>query len=132
MNLFIYICLFNISFTVHYLYTSMVILMFLNSFLIFFPMIWLTFQTGDVVGAVDSLSALEKLTRLGVDMRSNTRIVEYMVKLCFEGANWTFLNDTITVLSKKRSIIKMAIAKMVDIFSIQNILQLTFPIFSFI
>ncbi|KIH54962.1 PCI domain protein [Ancylostoma duodenale] len=64
---------------------------------------------GDVAGALDSLANLEKLSRLGSDMKSNTRIV----KLCFDGKKWDLLNDTILTLSKKRLIIKMAIAKMV-------------------
>uniref|UniRef100_A0A1I8ETA5 PCI domain-containing protein n=1 Tax=Wuchereria bancrofti TaxID=6293 RepID=A0A1I8ETA5_WUCBA len=70
-------------------------------------------KTGDVSAALDSLSGLEKSTRLGSDMKSNTRIVQHMVKLCFDGGDWTLLNDTILMLSKKRSIIKQAIAKMV-------------------
>ncbi|KAK6732079.1 hypothetical protein RB195_016448 [Necator americanus] len=68
---------------------------------------------GDVAGALDSLANLEKLSRLGSDMKSNTRIVQHMVKLCFDGKKWDLLNDTILTLSKKRLIIKMAIAKMV-------------------
>ncbi|WKX92895.1 hypothetical protein Q1695_010711 [Nippostrongylus brasiliensis] len=68
---------------------------------------------GDVAGALDSLTNLEKLSRLGSDMKSNTRIVQHMVKLCFDGKKWDLLNDTILSLSKKRLIIKMAIAKMV-------------------
>ncbi|MCP9263665.1 26S proteasome non-ATPase regulatory subunit 12 [Dirofilaria immitis] len=70
-------------------------------------------KTGNVPAALDSLSSLEKSTRLGSDMKSNTRIVQHMVKLCFDGNDWTLLNDTILMLSKKRSIIKQAIAKMV-------------------
>ncbi|EPB69812.1 PCI domain protein, partial [Ancylostoma ceylanicum] len=82
----------------------------------------LRFQKGDVAGALDSLANLEKLSRLGSDMKSNTRIVQHMVgyyfllfkvKLCFDGKKWDLLNDTILTLSKKRLIIKMAIAKMV-------------------
>ncbi|KAK6044935.1 hypothetical protein COOONC_17560 [Cooperia oncophora] len=67
---------------------------------------------GDVAGALDSLANLEKLSRLGSDMKSNTRIVQHMVKLCFDGKKWDLLNDTILTLSKKRLIIKVAIAKM--------------------
>ncbi|KAK5978154.1 Proteasome Regulatory Particle Non-ATPase [Trichostrongylus colubriformis] len=68
---------------------------------------------GDVAAALDSLTNLEKLSRLGSDMKSNTRIVQHMVKLCFDGKKWDLLNDTILTLSKKRLIIKVAIAKMV-------------------
>lgn len=35
------------------------------------------------------------------------------VKLCFDGQKWDLLNETILSLSKKRLIIKVAIAKMV-------------------
>lgn len=70
-------------------------------------------QCGNISTALDSLSSLEKSTRLGSDMKSNTRIVQHMVKLCFDGSEWALLNDTILMLSKKRSIIKQAIAKMV-------------------
>ena len=37
----------------------------------------------------------------------------FQVKLCFEGQKWDLLNETILSLSKKRLIIKIAIAKMV-------------------
>ncbi|VDN07189.1 unnamed protein product [Thelazia callipaeda] len=63
--------------------------------------------------ALESLSSLEKYTRLGLDINSNIRVIQYMVKLCFENNNWTLLNDTIVALSKKRSLIKQAIAIMV-------------------
>uniref|UniRef100_A0A1I7XJ49 ARM repeat superfamily protein n=1 Tax=Heterorhabditis bacteriophora TaxID=37862 RepID=A0A1I7XJ49_HETBA len=36
------------------------------------------------------------------------------VKLCFDGMKWDLLNETILTLSKKRLIIKIAIAKMVE------------------
>ncbi|VDK87629.1 unnamed protein product [Litomosoides sigmodontis] len=70
-------------------------------------------KCGNIAAALDSLSSLEKSTRFGSDMKSNTRIVQHMVKMCFDGSEWTLLNDTILMLSKKRSIIKQAIAKMV-------------------
>ncbi|KHJ97222.1 hypothetical protein OESDEN_02803 [Oesophagostomum dentatum] len=73
---------------------------------------------GDVAGALDSLANLEKLSRLGSDMKSNTRIVQHMVghdwsSFVLKGKKWDLLNDTILSLSKKRLIIKMAIAKMI-------------------
>ncbi|KAH7702456.1 PCI domain-containing protein, partial [Aphelenchoides avenae] len=71
-------------------------------------------KAGKVTEAVDSLAQLEKLTRLGLDMKSNSRIVRHMVKLAFEGKNWDLLNETIVTLSKKRSIIKFAIKNMIQ------------------
>uniref|UniRef100_A0A915ASH6 PCI domain-containing protein n=1 Tax=Parascaris univalens TaxID=6257 RepID=A0A915ASH6_PARUN len=70
-------------------------------------------KSGNVAGALESLASLEKQTRLGSDMKSNSRVVQHMVKLCFEGSAWSTLNETIVMLSKKRSIIKLAIARMV-------------------
>ncbi|CAD6197722.1 unnamed protein product [Caenorhabditis auriculariae] len=70
-------------------------------------------KKGDVLGAVESLNQIEKLSRLGTDMRSNTRVVQHMVKLCFEGGKWDLLNETVLTLSKKRLLIKVAIARMV-------------------
>jgi 26S proteasome regulatory subunit N5 len=57
---------------------------------------------------------LEKQTRLGADMRSNSRILRHMVKLAFESRNWNVLNETIVVMSKKRALIKFAIKNMVQ------------------
>uniref|UniRef100_A0A0N5AIQ5 PCI domain-containing protein n=1 Tax=Syphacia muris TaxID=451379 RepID=A0A0N5AIQ5_9BILA len=68
---------------------------------------------GNIAAALESLAGLEKQTRIGSDMRSNTRLVQHMVKLCFDGGEWALLNDTIILLSRKRSLIKVAIAKMV-------------------
>ncbi|GMS84216.1 hypothetical protein PENTCL1PPCAC_6391, partial [Pristionchus entomophagus] len=70
-------------------------------------------KKGDVSGALDSLSNLEKQTRLGSDMKSNARIVVAIVKMCYEGQKWDLLNESILALSKKRLLIKFAIAKMV-------------------
>uniref|UniRef100_A0AC34FC22 Uncharacterized protein n=1 Tax=Panagrolaimus sp. ES5 TaxID=591445 RepID=A0AC34FC22_9BILA len=70
-------------------------------------------KTGDVNGAIESLASLEKQSRLGCDMKSNSRLVRHMVKLAFDGQKWDLLNDVITVLSKKRAIIKFAIRNMI-------------------
>jgi 26S proteasome regulatory subunit N5 len=70
-------------------------------------------KTGDIAGAIESLASLEKQSRLGSDMKSNSRLVRHMVKLAFDGQKWDLLNDVITVLSKKRAIIKFAIRNMI-------------------
>ncbi|EFO92338.1 hypothetical protein CRE_11090 [Caenorhabditis remanei] len=83
----------------------------------------------DVEAAVGSLKDIEKLTRIDADMKSNTRVVQYMVrlfvkifqinflffqaKLCFEGQKWDLLMETIMTLSTKRRLIQIAIAEMV-------------------
>ncbi|KHN78922.1 26S proteasome non-ATPase regulatory subunit 12 [Toxocara canis] len=70
-------------------------------------------KAGNVELALESLWSLEKQSRLGADMKSNTRIVRHMVKLCFDASAWALLSNTVSTLSKKRSIIKVAIAKMI-------------------
>ncbi|CAJ0571991.1 unnamed protein product, partial [Mesorhabditis spiculigera] len=70
-------------------------------------------KTGNVAGAVESLNTLEKQSRLGSDMKSNARVVQHMVQMCFDGKQWDLLNETILALSKKRLLIKVAIARMV-------------------
>ncbi|KAI6226183.1 26S proteasome non-ATPase regulatory subunit 12 [Aphelenchoides fujianensis] len=67
----------------------------------------------NVNAAVDSLVLLEKQSRLGADMRSNSRILRHMVKLAFDAKNWDLLNETIVGMSKKRALIKYAIKNMV-------------------
>ncbi|CAJ0567902.1 unnamed protein product, partial [Mesorhabditis spiculigera] len=70
-------------------------------------------KTGNVAGAVESLNTLEKQSRLGSDMKSNARVVQHMVQMCFDGKQWDLLNETILALSKKRLLIKVAIARMI-------------------
>lgn len=67
----------------------------------------------DLVTVLDNTSRLEKLTRLGMDMKSNKNILMYIAKVCIQRKAWSILADQVTVLSKKRSIIKFAISKMV-------------------
>ena len=59
------------------------------------------------------LLPLEKLTRLAADMPSTSEILEAVVELCFEGQRWQYLNDNMTLLAKKRSLIKASISKMI-------------------
>jgi hypothetical protein len=66
-----------------------------------------------VSSSIDSLSPLEKQSRLGGDMRSNARLVRHMVKLAFDGHEYPLLGETIRALCKKRSLIKYAIKFMV-------------------
>jgi len=59
------------------------------------------------------LLPLEKLTRLAGDMPSTSEILEAVVEICFEGQRWQYLNDNMTLLAKKRSLIKASISKMI-------------------
>jgi len=64
--------------------------------------------------ALEMLIALEKQTRTGADMHSTSKILVAIVEICFEAQNWTLLNEHIILLSKKRSQLKAAVAKMVQ------------------
>uniref|UniRef100_A0AAF5D9S9 PCI domain-containing protein n=2 Tax=Strongyloides stercoralis TaxID=6248 RepID=A0AAF5D9S9_STRER len=67
----------------------------------------------DLVTVLDNTSRLEKLTRLGMDMKSNKNILMFIAKTCIQRKEWSILADQVTVLSKKRSIIKFAVSKMI-------------------
>nr|XP_039266874.1 26S proteasome non-ATPase regulatory subunit 12-like [Styela clava] len=69
---------------------------------------------GKLNDAVDKLLALEKQTRLAGDMISTGKLLVTIVKLCFEAKEWDMLNDNIIVITKKRSQLKQAVAKMVQ------------------
>lgn len=70
--------------------------------------------SGKLHDALDSLLALEKQTRTGADMVSTGRVLVAIVQICFEASNWTALNEHIVLLSKRRSQLKQAVAKMVQ------------------
>ena len=48
-------------------------------------------------------------------MRSNCRLLETMVQLCFDAGNWDLLCETAQTLAKKRSLIKAAVTRMVKL-----------------
>merc|ERR1711936_1241794 len=64
--------------------------------------------------ALEMLMALEKQTRTGADMHSTAKVLVCIVQLCFEAKNWNVLNEHIVMLTKKRSQLKQAVAKMVQ------------------
>jgi len=57
---------------------------------------------------------LEKLTRLGADMVSCSRVLCAIVQICFQARNWDALNEHIALLVKRRSQLKQAVVKMVQ------------------
>lgn len=64
--------------------------------------------------AIEILLQLEKQTRLGADMISCSRVLIAIVEICFEVKNWNALNEYISLLVKRRSQLKQAVAKMVQ------------------
>ena len=64
--------------------------------------------------ALEMLLTLEKQTRAGADLHSTSKVLVAIVQLCFEAKDWNLLNEHIILLTKKRSQLKAAVAKMVQ------------------
>ncbi|XP_071779410.1 26S proteasome non-ATPase regulatory subunit 12 [Centroberyx gerrardi] len=71
-------------------------------------------KEGKLQEAVESLLSLEKQTRTASDMVSTSRILVAVVQMCYEAKDWDALNENIMLLSKRRSQLKQAVAKMVQ------------------
>jgi len=70
-------------------------------------------KEGKLNEALEMCLSLEKQTRTGADMMSTSKVLVAIVNLCYEAKDWNLLNEHIILLSKKRSQIKTAVAKMV-------------------
>jgi len=70
-------------------------------------------ESGKLSEALDMLLSLEKQTRTGADTHSSGRVMVLIVKLCAKAGEWNQLNEKILELTKKRSQLKQAVAKMV-------------------
>ena len=70
---------------------------------------------GNLMGAIEMLLTLEKQTRSGGDMHSTSKILVAIVQMCYEAKEWTTLNEHLILLSKKRSQLKAAVTKMVQV-----------------
>ncbi|KAL4240432.1 26S proteasome non-ATPase regulatory subunit 12 [Mactra antiquata] len=71
-------------------------------------------KQGKLTDALDILLTLEKQTRTGADTHSLSRVLETVVRLCFETKNWEALNENIVLLTKKRGQIKQSVTKMIQ------------------
>ncbi|CAM4648258.1 unnamed protein product, partial [Caretta caretta] len=69
---------------------------------------------GRLQEVIETLLSLEKQTRTASDMVSTSRILVAVVKMCYEAKDWDALNENIIILSKRRSQLKQAVAKMVQ------------------
>lgn len=71
-------------------------------------------EKGQLTEALEILLSFEKLTRTSADMVSNSRILVAIVQMCFNAKTWDGLNDNIVLLTKRRSVLKQAVSKMVE------------------
>lgn len=69
---------------------------------------------GDHMQAIDSLMILEKNCRVNQDANSLGKVLVCIVNICYKKRAWNDLNDQIVALTKRRSLIKLAITKMVQ------------------
>jgi len=70
-------------------------------------------KSGQLEGALQNLLALEKPARLGADVGGTTELAVAMVQMCYDAKNWDVLNETITMLSKRRAQLKQVVGAMV-------------------
>ncbi|OCH94729.1 hypothetical protein OBBRIDRAFT_722283 [Obba rivulosa] len=71
-------------------------------------------QSGNLQGALDKLFTLEKQARNASDAVSTTRLVKEICQLCYDARDYTLLNSSINLLSKKHGQLKVAIQAMVE------------------
>ncbi|XP_064478635.1 26S proteasome non-ATPase regulatory subunit 12-like isoform X2 [Ornithodoros turicata] len=71
-------------------------------------------KKGKLKEAVDILMSLEKQTRTGGDTHSTARVLVAVVRLCFECKDYDALNEQVVAMTKRRSQMKQAVAKMVQ------------------
>lgn len=71
-------------------------------------------EKGNLQEAIDTLYHLEKLARTAADATSTGRILVAIVRFCYQRDDLNALNENIHLLTKKRSQLKQAVAKMVQ------------------
>lgn len=71
-------------------------------------------KQGKLKEALDTMLSLEKQTRTGGDTHSTSRVLVAIVKLCHECKDWVALTEQVLGLTKRRSQMKQAVAKMVQ------------------
>jgi len=67
----------------------------------------------DLDGALANLLQLEKTARLSGDMPGTTELCTAMVEMCYEAKQFATLNETISMLAKRRAQVKEAVGAMV-------------------
>uniref|UniRef100_A0A2K6NH16 PCI domain-containing protein n=1 Tax=Rhinopithecus roxellana TaxID=61622 RepID=A0A2K6NH16_RHIRO len=69
-------------------------------------------KEGRLQEVIETFLSLEKQTHTASDMVSTSQILVAVVKMCYEANEWDLLNENITLLSKRRSQLIQAVAKM--------------------
>lgn len=71
-------------------------------------------EKGNLQDAIEILYQVEKMARTAADAPSTARILVAIVKFCFQRGDMNALNENIHLLTKKRSQLKQAVARMVQ------------------
>ncbi|KAF9040429.1 hypothetical protein BDZ89DRAFT_1100178 [Hymenopellis radicata] len=72
-------------------------------------------KTGQLQSALDKLFVLEKQTRNAADLASTTRLVKAVTEHCYQAKDFTQLNASVLLLSKKHGQLKGAVQAMVEL-----------------
>ncbi|KJA25803.1 hypothetical protein HYPSUDRAFT_134159 [Hypholoma sublateritium FD-334 SS-4] len=72
-------------------------------------------KSGKLQVGLDKIFTLEKQTRNAADLSSTTRLVKAAVQHCYDTKDYTLMNSTITVLSKKHGQLKAAVQAIVEL-----------------
>lgn len=75
-------------------------------------------QGGKLAEGLEVLMSLERLCRVGNDFPNLKEVILTAVRLCREVADWTQLNTTLTLLSKRRGQHSKTVTSMVQEVSI--------------
>jgi 26S proteasome regulatory subunit N5 len=71
-------------------------------------------QSGKLQEALDKLFTLEKQTRNASDLSSTTRLGKAVVERCYEARDYTLLNSSLSLLSKKHGQLKGVVQALVE------------------
>ena len=71
-------------------------------------------QEGNLSDALDGLFILEKQTRQGGDFTTCGKIAREIIRICYNANNWSQLNDSLVMLSKRRGQSKTVIQEAVQ------------------
>ncbi|KAF9477529.1 26S proteasome non-ATPase regulatory subunit 12 [Pholiota conissans] len=72
-------------------------------------------KSGKLQEGLDKIFALEKQTRNAADLASTTRLVKAAVQHTYDAKDYTLLNSTVTLLSKKHGQLKAAVQAIVEL-----------------
>ncbi|KAF9527761.1 hypothetical protein CPB83DRAFT_792684 [Crepidotus variabilis] len=80
-----------------------------------FPEVESTVKAGQLQEGLDKIFTLEKQTRNAADLASTTRLVKAATQYCYDARDYTLMNSTINILTKKHGQLKAAVQAIVEL-----------------